>query len=505
MSSATPVLSLDKVSKVYPGSKALSGVSLDIHAGEVLGLIGQNGAGKSTIVKILSGAIQPTEGRILIEGRPVSFAGPASAQRASIYTIYQEFSLVPELSVAENIYISDLPRRRGGFVHWRRMRELAAEAVSSIGFGHIDVDARVRSLSVAERQIVEIAKSRASQVQGDPARRAHGDTAAAGRRHTLQPLAAACEAWREPALYHPSSRRGPTNLRSRCDPAKRAVTSPRTRSAIFTADRIVALMLGKQESAKVGMSARSTTVSRDGDDGRTPAIEIRDLCDHGILKNVSVKVMPGESVAVTGLVGGGQLQLAACAFGAQRRLSGEVRVNGRAIRPNSPGAAVKGGLAWVPEERKTQGLVLGMSVCGNLTNACLDRVSRLAIIDRRLERRAARTMTTSLKIKAASLDHGVSTLSGGNQQKIVFGKWLLARSKAMILSDPTRGVDVGARIELYREIEDYVTAGGAALVVTSDIDEAMIFDRVLVMSRGEVVGEFVGGEVDQGELLSLLR
>ena len=504
MSSATPVLSLDKVSKVYPGSKALSGVSLDIHAGEVLGLIGQNGAGKSTIAKILSGAIQPTEGRILIEGRPVSFAGPASAQRASIYTIYQEFSLVPELSVAENIYISDLPRRRGGFVHWRRMRELAAEAVSSIGFGHIDVDARVRSLSVAERQIVEIAKAvhhKSKVILLD-------EPTATLPRPDVDILF---------NLLRQLAKRGVSLLyiTHHLDEVQRIcdrVAILRNGRHVAThpigeihADRIVALMLGKQESAKVGMSARSATVSRDGDDGRTPAIEIRDLCDDGILKNVSVKVMPGESVAVTGLVGGGQLQLAACAFGAQRRLSGEVRVNGRAIRPNSPGAAVKGGLAWVPEERKTQGLVLGMSVCGNLTNACLDRVSRLAIIDRRLERRAARTMTTSLKIKAASLDHAVSTLSGGNQQKIVFGKWLLARSKAMILSDPTRGVDVGARIELYREIEDYVTAGGAALVVTSDIDEAMIFDRVLVMSRGEVVGEFVGGEVDQGELLSLLR
>ena len=180
-------------------------------------------------------------------------------------------------------------------------------------------------------------------------------------------------------------------------------------------------------------------------------------------------------------------------------------MGGKPVRPNSPRAAVRAGLGWVPEERKTEGLVLGMSVSQNLTIASLDRVSRAGVMDEPAERRAADRLRSALKIKTSGLGQPVSALSGGNQQKIVFGKWLLARSRALILSDPTRGVDVGARAEIYREIEDFLQSGGAALVLTSDIDEAMLFDRIMVISRGRIIGEFAKGQIDHDQLIASLQ
>lgn len=503
MTSASPVLSLQDVSRVFPGSKALSGVNLEIRAGEVLGLLGQNGAGKSTIVKILSGADQPSEGAILVAGHHVSFACPADAQRAGVHTIFQEFSLVPGLSAAENIYLSDLPKRYG-IVDWRNMRRMAADTLSSIGFGHIDVDARVENLSIAERQIVEIAKavhhkSKVILLDEPTATLPRPDV------EKLFNLLRQLTAGGVSLLYITHHL---AEVHAICDRVS-ILRNGRNVSSHPVGDidesQIVALMLGRQGDELARRAARSTPVRVDSSAPRTAALEIRNLSDDTILTEVSIKVMPGESVAVTGLVGSGQQQLAACAFGAQRRRSGEVLLKGKSIRPNSPRHSVKAGLGWVPEERKTQGLVLGMSVAGNLTIASLDRISRMAVVDQGGERRAAQRLSNSLRIKAPSLDHPASSLSGGNQQKIVFGKWLLACSDAMILSDPTRGVDVGARVEIYREIEAFLDAGGAALIVTSDIDEAMMFDRILVMSRGRIVGEFAHGQIDHDTLMSLLR
>ena len=199
------------------------------------------------------------------------------------------------------------------------------------------------------------------------------------------------------------------------------------------------------------------------------------------------------------------MQLAACVFGAGRRLGGQVLVHGESVQSDSPRASVQAGLGWIPEERKTQGLVLNMSVSGNLVLSSLKRISRLAFVSGRRERIAAASVVRLLGIRTPSLTHAVRTLSGGNQQKVVFGKWLRAHSRVLILSDPTRGVDVGAREEIYREIREFLASGGAALVVTSDVDEAMLFDRIFVISRGRLVGEFRRGEVDPAKFLALLR
>jgi len=501
-----PVLSLEGISRTFGGSEALSGVDMDIHAGEVHGLLGQNGAGKTTIVKILSGADRPSAGTIRFGGEPVTFTRPIEAQRAGIHTIFQEFSLVPGLSVAENIYLSDLPIRFG-MIDWPKMRRLAAQALNAIGFGQIDVDVRVTDLSVAERQIVEIAKavhhsSRVILLDEPTATLPRPDVEklfALLRRLTARGVS---------LLYITHHLDEVMVICDRISILRNGRNVASHRIGEITKDRMVALMLGEEGSGPsvavppgAGVPALRPTTDLAGH----AALEIRHLFDATILEDINIRVFPGEAVAVTGLVGSGQQQLAACSFGAHRRTAGEVLVNGKPVRPNSPRAAVLAGLGWVPEERKTEGLVLGMSVSQNLTIASLDRVSRAGLLNEPAERRAADRLRSALKIKTSGLGQPVSALSGGNQQKIVFGKWLLARSRALILSDPTRGVDVGARAEIYREIEDFLQSGGAALVLTSDIDEAMLFDRIMVISRGRIIGEFAKGEIDHDQLIALLQ
>ncbi len=502
MSGPDSILRLESISKSFPGSQALTDVSLAVHAGEVLGLLGQNGAGKSTLVKILAGAERPSKGTIFVEGTAVAFRRPVDAQRAGIHTIFQEFSLVPQLSVAENIYLSDLPCIRR-LVSWRKMRSQAAATLRSIGFGAIDVDARVTDLSTAEQQIVEIAKAvhhRSKVILLD-------EPTATLPRPDVEKLFRILRQLRGQGVSLLYISHHLDEIHEICDRVsilrngRHVTTQP---VAELDQDRIVALMLGKSDEDRV-VAGHGAARSGEASAAKVPAFEIRNLSDQTILRNISLAVMPGESIAVTGLVGSGQLQLAACAFGAQDRTAGTVLVHGKPIRAGSPRSAVAAGIGWVPEERKSQGLILNMSVRDNLTVSSLHSVSRFALLDGGRETAAARRMTRALSIKTPTLDHAVKTLSGGNQQKIVFGKWLLAGSTVMILSDPTRGVDVGAREEIYREIRSFLDEGGAALVVTSDIDEAMLFDRILVIARGRLVGEFRHGQVDHDTFLSLLR
>jgi ribose transport system ATP-binding protein len=507
MSQSVPVLRLDAVSKRFQGSVALTRVSLAVHGGEVLGLLGQNGAGKSTVVKIISGAVSPSAGTLFVDGKPMIFSRPSAAHAAGIYTIFQEFSLVPRLSVAENIYVNDLPQRFG-LVPWRKLRLMAREVLSSIGFGSIDVDAAVEDLSTAERQIVEIAKA----VHHNAKMIVLDEPTATLPRPDVEKLFRLLRQLRSRGVALIYITHHLEEVDEICDRVtilrngQNVTTQPAT--ALDEA-QIVALMLGGEAGLADPADAAKPALSRAGGAHAKPrglpALEIRHLSDATILRDVSLTVMPGESVAVTGLTGSGQLQLAACAFGARRRSAGEVWAYGRRIVANSPRASALAGVGWVPEERKSQGLVLNMSVRGNLTLSSLNDVSRVSVINDKREKRTARNLAKLLSVRAPSLEHPISSLSGGNQQKIVFGRWLLAKSRVMILSDPTRGVDVGARADIYREIDAFLEGGGAALVVTSDIDEAMLFDRILVIARGRVVGEFSRDNVNYPQLLSLLR
>jgi ribose transport system ATP-binding protein len=499
------MLALHGISKTFPGVKALAGVDLELHAGECHGLLGQNGAGKSTLVKIVSGAQSADTGSIHLDGVPLRFSRPRDAEAAGIFTVYQEMSLVPGLSVAENVFLSDLPRRHGA-VRWSRVARQADEVLRSIGF-ELDVTKPVRALSIGEQQAVEIAKA----VHHDPKvllLDEPTDTLAAPDvaklfdvirglqsrgvgvlfiSHRLDEVYAICD--RVSVLRDGRHIATETTETMRVDDAVRAMVG----------DRLTGGLVGQGPGAR-RRRISSASVPSDG----TPTLEVESLSDQGLLRDVSLKVMPGEAVAVTGLVGSGQSELAASLFGSRRRTAGTIAVDGRPASIGSPRAAIRAGLGLVPEDRKSQGLVLGMPLAPNVTMASISRVAPLGLLNRRREQRVARDTVRALSVKATETQR-TGTLSGGNQQKVVFGKWLAADAKVMILSEPTRGVDVGAKEEIYGAMRAFLDQGGATLVLTSEIDEALLCDRVYVLAKGRIVGEFPHDEIDHDDLVSLLR
>jgi ribose transport system ATP-binding protein len=490
------VASVHDVCKAYPGVQALDCVSLEIKRGEIHALLGQNGAGKSTLIKMLSGAERPDAGELRVEGRGISFRSPQEAQRAGIFTIYQELSLVPELTVAENIFVADLPRGRLGTVDWRLVRSEAAKAMAWLGFP-VDVDAQVKRLSVAQKQGVELAKAlhrNAKVVLLD-------EPSAALPQPEVERLFQVLRSLRDSgfAIVYISHRL--EEVESLCDVATvlrdgRKVGSFRVCETSQT--ELIRAMIGRELAASlVGDTSIGEKKPRLGSGVRGEvALSVRELGDGVAVRGVSFDLHRGEILGVTGLMGNGQSELAACIFGARRGTFGEVRVNGRRARIRKPANAIRSGIGFLPEERKTQGLVLSMSIESNITMASQGRFSRLSVINTGKERRLVDSMIEALHIRTTSSRQAVGSLSGGNQQKVVLAKWLASECGILIFSEPTRGVDVSAKEEMYKLIRDFAANGGAVLIFSSELPEAMFCDRVLVMSRGAFVGELAYDEID---------
>lgn len=500
-------IQLERVSKHFPGVQALSSVDLEIRAGEIHGLLGQNGAGKSTLVKILSGAQSPSHGRVRLYGEPVRFRNPVDAQLAGIHTIYQELSLFAQLTVAENVYVSDLPTSRG-FVRWGHVKQNARKALARVGC-NVDVERRVDTLSVAEQQFVEIAKA----IHHDASVVLLDEPTATLPAPDVRKLFDLLVQLRSQGITLVYISHRLDEVQEICDSVsvlrdgRHVGTHPTTE---LDADGMVRLMVGERlYRTTVGGSAegdwRLNTHPQVSTNSRQPALEVEAVDDGQLLRGVTFSVRQGEAVAVTGLVGSGHSELAGALFGSRTLLEGQIRVDGRSRRLESPRAAIKAGLGWVPEERKSQGLVPGMPVSANITLAKLDRVSTLGIIRNPSERSLAQKMVSLLGIKVAHLSQPVDTLSGGNQQKVVLSKWMCADSRILLVSEPTRGVDVSAKLEIYRELQRFLEAGNSVLIFTSEIDEALMCDRFYVIANGTIAGEFEHGQVSPDQLATLLR
>jgi ABC-type sugar transport system ATPase subunit len=512
-----PLLALRGITRSYPGVRALDGVDLDVRAGEIHGLLGQNGAGKSTLIKIISGAERPDSGSLRLNGVEQRFRSPHDAQFAGIATIYQELSLVPQLSAAENVYLSDLPRRRWGPVDWRAVRRSAAEALESVGFS-FDPGRPAGSLSIAEQQGIEIAKAlhRGARVilLDEPTATLPAPDVRAFFG-LLQRLKA-----RGVGLIFISHRLD--EVYEVCDRLTILRDGRRVRTASTTeldAAGTVQAMVGRPGMAMPPTSpaARPAPVAvpdepvrrRFGPGRRTdaeaPAFAVEALSDTGQLQDVSLAVWPGEAVGVAGLVGSGLSELAACLFGIRRRTAGRMHARGRAVDINSPRQAIRARLGLIPEDRKGQGLVLGMDVACNVSMASLDRVSRLSVISGRQEKRAAQRAADQLKIKIAGTEQRVGTLSGGNQQKVVLAKWIAADVEVLILHEPTRGVDVAAKEEIYTAIAEFLARGGSAILISSEVEETAMCDRVYVLNHGAVAAHLDDHEVDSDRIVATLR
>ena len=478
---ATPLLEVRGIEKSFPGVRALSGVSFDVRPGEVHALLGENGAGKSTLIKIVSGVYQPDVGSILVNGKQVHFSMPDDARRAGVATIYQELLLFPELSVAENIFLGHAPLAGAGRIDWRAMRAEAARLLDSLEIDDLSPDQIVGALTVGNRQRVEILRALSHD-----ARILIMD----------EPTAALTEAdvTRLFDVVRRLKRRGVGIV----------YISHRLDEIFAIADRVTVLRdgayVGSRDVADTNVAELVTmmvgrrleslfpkTVAPIG----APVLEARDLVRRPLTKGVSLTVCAGEIVGLAGLVGSGRSELAQTLFGMTPSESGEIRLNGERVRIDSPERARAKGVAYVPEDRGTQGLVRGMSVLHNFSLAALGSLSRAGFIDRAAERRMAQRGVARFSVKTSSVDEIAGRLSGGNQQKIVLGKWLANNPKLLILDEPTRGIDVGAKAEIHRLMSQLAAEGVAILMISSELPEVLgMSDRVLVMREGRLVAEF---------------
>ncbi|WP_326556362.1 sugar ABC transporter ATP-binding protein [Micromonospora sp. NBC_01796] len=494
------VLRLTDVVKTFPGVRALDGVQLEVRAGEVHCLLGQNGAGKSTLIKILSGAHQPDSGQVEWLGEEVNFANPQAAMKAGIATIYQELDLVDDLSVAENAFLGHEPRTLG-FVRRARMERQANEILGRLGHGEIPSSRMVRSLPAAGKQIVSMARALSHDarliIMDEPsAVLAHdevGNLFRIIRELTAQGIAVIYISHRMDELREigdrvtvlKDGRTTAANLPARTTPTK----------------DLVSRMTGRNiEYVFPERPAAATAVTE-----ATELLRVDGLCREGEFQNVSLDVRAGEIVGIAGLVGSGRSELLECIYGARRAQFGTVTMNGRKLRSGSVGAAVKAGMGMAPEERKSQALLLGEPIYRNVTLATFTRYASFGFTNAGKERAEAEQIADSLELRPRDVRRAVRTLSGGNQQKVVVGRWLLGDTRLLLLDEPTRGVDVGARAELYQVIRALAERGVGVLLVSSEVPEVLgLADRVLVMREGRVVREAPAGELDEDTVLDLV-
>ncbi|MFC4502712.1 MULTISPECIES: sugar ABC transporter ATP-binding protein [Streptomyces] len=498
MAPEPPLLSMSAITKSFPGVRALDGVDLDVQAGEVHCLLGQNGAGKSTLIKILAGAHQPDGGTIRWRGERVALPSPIAAMRLGIATIYQELDLMEHQSVAENVHLGHEPTAAGFVVRRKAAQASTAALLKRLGHPEIDPSRPVGELPAAQRQIVSMARALSHDV----------------RLIVMDEPSAALDPDEVDNLFRIVG--GLT-----ADGVAVVYISHRLEEIRRIGDRVTVLKDGRGVAA--GLPARTTPArevialmtGRDveyvfpGRPAEAPAgesvLQVRGLARDVEFAPLDLDLRPGEIVGLAGLVGSGRSEILETIYGARKPSAGQVTVDGRKLRTGSVRAAVRAGLGLAPEERKAQALLMLESVTRNVSVSSLSRFSRAGWIDRNAERAAARDSIRELSLRPDDPAVPVRTLSGGNQQKAVLARWLLRGCRVLLLDEPTRGVDVGARAELYAVIRRLADEGLAVLLVSSEVPEVLgLADRVLVLREGRVVHTAPAGELDEHRVLDLV-
>ncbi len=494
-STTSPLLEVRDIEKAFPGVRALSGVSFEVRAGEVHALLGENGAGKSTLIKIVSGVYQPDGGAILIDGRETRLSTPDDAKRAGVATIYQELLLFPELTVAENINLGHAPRAAGGRIDWRAMRAKAEALLASLEIDDLAADQIVGALSVGNRQRVEILRALSHDarilIMDEPtAALTESDVTRlfdVVRRLKRRGVGIVYISHRLDEIFAIADR--VTVLRDGAYVGARQVAD--TSSA-----ELVQMMVGR----RIDNLFPKTAVPIGA-----PVLEAREVVRRPMTKGVSLTVRAGEIVGLAGLVGSGRSELAQVLFGITPAEDGDIRLMGEAVTIGSPESARARGIAYVPEDRGVQGLVRPMSVLHNFSLATLGALSRLGFIDRAAERRLAEAGVKRFSVKTSSVDEIAGRLSGGNQQKIVLGKWLANNPKLLILDEPTRGIDVGAKAEIQSLIRELADQGLGVLMISSELEEIVEgADRVFVLSDGRTVADLSHAEATAPAIMAAM-
>ncbi|HET9137964.1 sugar ABC transporter ATP-binding protein [Actinophytocola sp.] len=493
-----PLLTMTSIVKTFPGVRALDGVDLDVLPGEVHCLLGQNGAGKSTLIKVLSGAHQPDAGEIVWRDAPARFGAPIDALRAGIATMYQELDLVPALSVADNIFLGH-ERSSFGFTRRRANRAAASALMRRLGHPEISPGREVGLLSAAGQQLVSMARALAHDarliVMDEPTA-----ALAADEVDNLFRIVGELTAEGVAVVYISHRLEEIRRIGHRVTVLKDGATVATGLDAAQTpTSELVNLMSGRMVETVFPVRQASTA------DESHDVLEVHGLSRTGEFSDITFTVRAGEILGIAGLVGAGRSELLETIFGARKPDSGSVRVNGRRLRPNSVTAAVAAGVGLAPEERKSQALLLDATVAGNVTLASLPEYSRAGFTDRRRELRDSRATLQRLDLRPADPRRIMRTLSGGNQQKAVVARWLVRDCRVLLLDEPTRGVDVGARAELYKLIHELAADGVAVLLVSSEVPEVLgLSDRVLVLREGQVVMEAPAGELTEAAVLDLV-
>jgi len=477
---ARTCLVLDGITKRFPGVVALNDVCFDVRAGEVHALLGENGAGKSTLMKILAGVYKADEGHVLLEGRQCDPASPLEAKRLGIVLVHQELSLVPEMTVAENIFLGSLPRRLGRFVDWTRL-----EADTNAILARLDIDIgafdKVSGLSIARKQMVEIARA----LVFTPKIVVFDEPTASLTEHEKEVLFAIIASLKEQdvGIVYISHRMDEIfQISDRVTVLRDGEFRGTVDTAATSEDEITQMMIGR--------SLEGTQKAAAGTVGEV-LLEVRGLSCEPLFRNVSFALRRGEVVGLSGLVGAGRTEVAETLFGLRGPTAGEILVDGEPVSFANSADAIAAGISLVPESRKEQGLVLGMSCRDNTTLATIDRMTGVGpLLSGAREIETFEKYRQQLQIKTPGWAQAVGNLSGGNQQKIVIAKWLETHPRALILDEPTRGIDVGSKAEIHRLIRELARSGYAILVISSEMPEVIgVCDRILAMYSGQIVRE----------------
>jgi rhamnose transport system ATP-binding protein len=473
-----PSAELRGISKRFAATQALDDVSLDLLPGEVHALVGENGAGKSTLVKILAGVHQPDSGTIAVAGEVTQIQGPARARARGIAVVHQEPRLFPDLTVAENVFLGHAPSGRFGTIDWRAMRRAAGALFRELDV-QLDVGAPVRGLSMADQQLIEIAKSLSLEARvlilDEPT--------ASLSAHEVARLFTIVRRLRDRGVSILFVSHRLDEVFELCDRATvfrdgRHVITTATRD-LTTAD-LVRHMVGRA----VSLFPKVATPVGD------VLLEVEGLTKAGTFRDVGFSVRAGEIVGFAGLVGAGRTEVARVLFGIDRRDGGTIRLGGHPVDFASPSAAMHAGVAYLPEDRHQQGLVLDFTIAQNVTLPILPRLFPRFLVRAAAERKVAHTYTEQFNVRMTSVDQLVGALSGGNQQKVVLAKWLASRPRVLILDEPTRGIDIGAKVEVHRIISELAASGLGIVLISSDLPEVLAMsDRILVLHEGRITAD----------------
>ena len=489
------ILEMKNITKDFPGVRALDDINFELRKGEIHALVGENGAGKSTLMSVLAGVHTDFLGTIIMDGKPVRLSNPKDAIKHGVGIIYQELDLVPEFSVGENIFLADEPRATGfskiGILSRKTIFSETAHLLSELGF-EIDPRSKVGSLSIGEQQLVQIIKairlSAKVLVMDEPtARLAHDET------ETLFKIMKVLKEKGVSIIYISHHMEEIMQIADRVSVLRDGQVVGTVEKTSTSLSEIVRMVVGKELSEGIARPEISKGAE---------ILAVNGLTLDGFFSDISFKICSGEILGIGGLVGSGRTEIAHCVFGVEKPTRGEILIGGQKVKIRSPLDAIKKNIILIPEERKAQGLILNHSVMSNLSLAYLRVISRYQLINGRERQQSAQQMVKRLRIKTPSLNQEVGNLSGGNQQKVVLGKWLPLKPMVVILDQPTRGIDVGAKREIYELIAELAQNGSGIIIISDELPELIgLADRIMVIGKGRKTFEFDRDEVNQSQLL----